>query len=258
MRPELPPELIRLFAMLFSLVGPPSPGETNINMPKTLILKPGDQIIAIGDSITQAGGYLKIIDTVLAVRYPDLKLPPIINVGISGQKAEDLIIRFQKDVLDRKPAVVTISIGANDVWHRAGKPHDPQVLAAYWQNVSTLVNLAETAGIKVILLTPTVIHEDLQSLENRRLRIYIEAEKQIAREGKCTLVDLHQMFAQAIAKRPAKVPDPKAWLTSDGVHMSPAGDALMAIGVLRALGLPDDMILRPMPKAATSRALFLP
>ena len=243
-------ELTRLFAMLLSLIGPPAPGDPDVNMPKTLILKPGDQIIAIGDSITQAGGYLKDVDAVLAARFPELKLPPIINVGIGGQKAEDLIIRFQKDVIDRKPAVVTISIGINDVWHRAGNPHDPQVLATYWKNVATMVSKAEAAGIKVILLTPTIIREDLLSLENRRLQIYIEAEKQIAREGKCTLVDLHILFARAIARRPDDVPNSEAWLTSDGVHMNPAGDALMAIGVLRGLGIPDEKILAPAPNSA--------
>ena len=94
------------------------------------MLKSGSQIVAIGDSITQAGGYLKDVDAVLAKRYPALKLPPIRNVGISGQKAEDLVKRFQHDVVDKKPAVVTISVGINDVWHRAGQPHDPNVLAA--------------------------------------------------------------------------------------------------------------------------------
>jgi len=70
------------------------------------------------------------------------------------------------------------------------------------------------------------------------------------------------MFAHVIVKRPANVPNLKAWLTSDGVHMSPAGDALMAIGVLRALGVPDDTILIPLGKAsakpATTKAIFLP
>jgi lysophospholipase L1-like esterase len=235
-------ELMKVYAMLLSLLGPASGGEPNLNIPKGLILKPGDTIVAIGDSITQAGGYLKDVDAVLAARYPELKIPPIVNVGISGQKAEDLVERFQKDVIDRKPAVVTLSIGINDVWHRAGTPHDPRVLAEYWANVSTMVDMAEHAGIRVILLTPTVIHEDRDRPENKRLRIYVEAEKQIARERKCTLVDLHRMFLTVIARRPADVRNKEQWLTSDGVHMKPLGDALMAIGVLRGLGVPDEKI----------------
>ena len=105
-----------------------------------------------------------------------------------------------------------------------------------------MVEMAERAAIRVILLTPTVIHEDEKRDENNRLRIYVEAEKQIARERKCILVDLHQMFLTVVGKRPADLPNKVIWLTSDGVHMSPIGDALMAIGVLRGLGVPDDKI----------------
>jgi hypothetical protein len=32
------------------------------------------------------------------------------------------------------------------------------------------------------------------------------------------------------------------WLTGDGVHMKPLGDAIMAVGVLRALGVPDEKL----------------
>jgi lysophospholipase L1-like esterase len=236
------PELMSMYAMFLALLGPPPAGEPHVNIPREPLLRSGSQIVAIGDSITQAGGYLKDVDAVLAKRYPELKLAPIRNVGISGQKAEDLVKRFQRDVADKKPAIVTISVGINDVWHRAGQAHDPNVLAQYWVNVSRMVEMAQKAGITVILLTPTVIGENSDEGANKRLRIYIEAEKQVARERKCILVDLHAMFLTALAKRPSEQVGKDKWLTSDGVHMSPAGDALMAIGVLRALGVPDRQI----------------
>jgi hypothetical protein len=40
---------------------------------------------------------------------------------------------------------------------------------------------------------------------NMLLRIYIEAGKQIARERKCALVDLHQLFMTVLSKRPSDV-----------------------------------------------------
>jgi acyl-CoA thioesterase I len=231
MQPALP----KIFVMVLSLIGP-SPSDT----PKDLQLKPGDQIVAIGDSITAAGGYLKDIDAVLAAGYPDLKLPKVINKGISGQKAEDLLRRFDADVVKRKPAYVTISIGINDVWHRLNAPHDPKILAAYKKNVTTMVEHAQTAGIKVILLAPTVIQEDPESEGNRRLVQYVEAEKEIAAEKKCQFVDLHGMFLSALKQKPAS--EKGNWLTGDGVHMKPAGDAIMAAGALRALGVPDEKL----------------
>ena len=225
----------KVFALVLSLIGPP-PADT----PKELQLKPGDQIVAIGDSITAGGGYLRDIDAVLAAAYPDLKLPKVINKGISGQKAEDLVKRFDNDVVKLKPAVVTISIGINDVWHRLGKPHDAQILAEYKKNVATMVEHAQQAGIKVILLTPTLIQEDPKTEGNKRLVQYVAAEKQIAAEKKCQFVDLHGMFLTALKQKPA---DKKGnWLTGDGVHMQALGDGIMAAGALRAMGVPDKKI----------------
>jgi acyl-CoA thioesterase I len=247
METDMNPELISMYALLLSLLGPNPGGDPDINMPREPIFKSGSQIVAIGDSITEAGGYLKDVDAVLAKNYPELKLPPIHNVGISGQKAEDLVKRFQHDVIDRKPAIVTISIDINDVWHRADQPHDPHVVADYWINVAKMVDMASAAGIKVILLTPTVIGEDQATPANKRLWAYVESEKQISRERKCTLVDLHTMFLIALSKRPANVPDKAHWLTGDGVHMKPLGDALMAIAVLRGLGVPDRVLTGDSP-----------
>jgi lysophospholipase L1-like esterase len=221
-----------LLAALVQLLGPAPAGET-----ADFRLQPGDQIVAIGDSITQAGGYLRDVDAVLAKAYPDLKLPRIINVGISGQKAEDMVARFQKDVIDQKPQVVTISVGINDVWHRVGAPHDPAVLERYKSNVRKMVEMAQSAGATVILVAPTLIQEDPASEGNQRLKLYVAAEKEIAAERKCRFADLHQLFLDALAKKPADAGN--KWLTSDGVHMNPRGDALMALGLLRAIGVPD-------------------
>jgi len=227
---------VTLFATVLALIGA-APKDT----PTKSQIKPGQQIVAIGDSITQAGGYLKMIDAVLAENaVRGAKLPPIINVGISGQKAEDLVARFANDVVGKKPAFVTLSIGINDVWHRLGQPHDENVLAEYKKNVTKMVEMAQAANIKVILLTPTLINEDAANEGNARLKLYVQAMKDIATAKECQVADLHQMFLNALEKKPAGTPE--HWITSDGVHMNDQGDAIMAIGVLRALGLSDQRI----------------
>ena len=229
-------KVVTLFATVLALIGG-APKDT----PTKSQIKPGQQIVAIGDSITQAGGYLKMIDAVLAENaVRGAKLPPIINVGISGQKAEDLVARFANDVVAKKPAFVTLSIGINDVWHRLGQPHDENVLAEYKKNVTKMVEMAQAANIRVILLTPTLIQEDAANEGNTRLKLYVQAMKDIATAKKCQVADLHQMFLNALAKKPAGAPE--HWITSDGVHMNDQGDAIMAIGVLRALGLSDQRI----------------
>lgn len=232
--------LAKLLSLLLAVVGPAA----SKGAPKEFMLKQGDQIVAMGDSITAAGGYLKQIDQVLAQQYPDLNLPKIKNVGVSGEKAENMVARFEKDVVAKKPAVVTISVGINDVWHRVGKPHDPKVLEAYKENVTKMVDMAQAAGIKVIIIAPTVIQEDPETEGNKRLVMYVDAEREIAKAKKCVFVDLHQMFLDALAKRPEAIglDKNKRAYTVDGVHMKPAGDAIMAIAVLKGLGVPDEKI----------------
>lgn len=241
-------------ALLVALSSPPDAdsrpaqtagGSPPATQPAPLKIKPGQQIVAMGDSITQAGGYLRVMDAVFAQQYPDLKIPMIINTGISGQKAEDMVKRFQKDVIARKPDIVTISVGINDVWHRIDQPADPQVLEQYRRNVERMVRMARDAGARVLVLSPTVIEEDAESEGNRRLRPYIQAGRKVAQELNAEYVDLHELFIRVIEKRGRENdPDGRAAerLTTDGVHMTALGDTLMAVGVLRALGVPDEKI----------------
>ena len=218
-----------VLADVLAMVGPaPAPA------PAQPLLQPGAMISFMGDSITNMGGYVRLAGYVLNTNYPDLK-PTIINVGIGGQVAENMEPRFVKDMrLAEKPAFCFISVGINDVWHRDRAPEDPAVLEAYKGNVAKMVDEAQAAGATAVLLTPTLISEDVKAEDNRRLVAYVDAEKQIATDKKAVLVDLHGMFLAAEAVKPKGLA-----LTRDGVHMNAYGDGIMALGVLRALGVPD-------------------
>ena len=54
------------------------------------------------------------------------------------------------------------------------------------------------------------------------------------------------MFLDILARKPADVKD--NWLTGDGVHMKPLGNAIMAVAGLRGMGVPDKKIAAPSPK----------
>lgn len=235
----------KILATAIELAGPAK------DAPQDLLLKPGAKVVCMGDSITRGGGYLRNMDAVFAQQYPDLKLPRIINAGVSGHKAENCIKRFDRDVLSKKPDILTLNIGINDVWHRLGKPHDPNVLAMYKENVGQMVSQAQAAGIRVVLLAPTVIKEDPEAEGQKRLALYVEAMRQVSAEKRCRFVDLHRMFLDALTKKPEGAGE--KWLTRDGVHMKPLGNAVMAVAALRGLGVPDEKtaatrIAPPAPK----------
>ena len=85
----------------------------------SLELKQGDRIVFLGDSITAGGvrekGYVTLVGQAIAKQHADLGVE-IVGAGISGNKVPDCQKRLQRDVLDKKPTVVVIYIGINDVW----------------------------------------------------------------------------------------------------------------------------------------------
>jgi acyl-CoA thioesterase I len=241
---NIPHSLIPVFQEPVSEASPP-PEIQNVLAGKR-------RIVAIGDSITEAGkypgGYVWLIERYLNSLYPDQKIE-IINAGISGHKATDMQARFQTDVIDKKPDLVTINVGVNDVWHAffdfqnlklypQGNLPTGVPLAEYREKVTQMVQAAKAAGIRVVLLSPTPIREVLDGPENRRLREYIATMREIALENKCLFIDLNAPFREVIGTFQKHAGKTLNLLAADGVHPNPSGYRIMAFTILRGLGVP--------------------
>ncbi|MFN3651436.1 MAG: SGNH/GDSL hydrolase family protein [Armatimonadota bacterium] len=217
-------------------------------------LKKVDRIVTLGDSITQGGarpgGYVWLIDHYLQVLYPQRKIE-IVNAGISGHKSNDMLARFQKDVLDRKPDVVTISVGINDVWHGFTPEHPAGYgprripLADYERNVEEMIRRAKDAGAKVVLFTTTIFEDEPESIRNLRIASYNDALRRLAKQHDVTLADQNAAFMDAWARSRQSG---GGKLTSDQVHLAPAGDELMARTALRALGVSEKRLDAARPE----------
>jgi len=205
-------------------------------------LKAGDRIVTLGDSITQAGGYQALMQKVLARFYPDLGIE-IVNAGIGGHKAPDMAARLQKDVIDKKPTIVTVSCGVNDVWHGFYNPARGVDIETYTRLMTQMVQqLKANTSAAIYLLTPTVIHENLRGPENLKLEAYCQAIREIAERESVRLVDLNAVFNLVL--RSTQIGGaPEFHPTSDGVHMKPSGNFLIAAAILQALEIPITQIL---------------
>ena len=210
------------------------------------------RIVMMGDSITQMGGspkgYVTLVDRTLDATRPGDPFD-VVNVGIGGQKAPDMLARFGRDVVDRKPDLVTISVGVNDVWHDfkdfAKNERHPSggvgrgvPLPEYLKGVEAMVDMAKGAGAQVVLLSPTLVYEDLDCAENRRIAGYVKAEEALARRKGVGFVNLYKACYDAVAAYQKVAGRRQLLLTVDGVHMNDAGNALLADGILRYLGIP--------------------
>ncbi|MEC0305011.1 SGNH/GDSL hydrolase family protein [Terribacillus saccharophilus] len=185
----------------------------------------GQKWIFIGDSITECGrfedpqdigdGYVKMIQDELAQKNE----VEILNKGVGGNRVTDLAARWEQDVLSLKPDVVSISIGINDVWRQLDQPQMEQVYPEKFKTVLDKL-LAETkhTGAEIFLMEPTIIEEDNDSRGNQMLVPYVDIVRELAEKYDATLVPTHTAFLQT----------KKTDLTTDGVHMTDAGNRLMA------------------------------
>ena len=200
-----------------------------------LLVKSGDTLAFLGDSITQQGqespdGYVSLVLRSLAVEGVYVK--PV-KAGVSGHKSNDMLARLDRDVLSKKPKVMTLSCGVNDVWHQ---DHGRGVsLENYEKNITQILDKCAAANCTVIVLTSTMFErkEGPKDIHNVKITAYNDWLVSEAKRRKLPLADLNAMMWAA------KKENPSVRLTRDGVHMSEAGDRLMARGVLLAMGVTD-------------------
>jgi lysophospholipase L1-like esterase len=189
------------------------------------------RIVFFGDSITQAGvgktGYItkmaEMLGTLgLASKYE------LIGAGIGGNKIYDLYLRHEDDVIAKKPNIVIIYVGINDVWHkttsRTGTDADK-----FERFYNALIKRLQKANIQVVICTPTVIGEkyDATNENDGDLNAYSNIIRKIASDNQCKLIDLRKAFLTYEEKNNIEN-KASGILTTDRVHLTEAGNQFLA------------------------------
>ncbi|MFI5776370.1 GDSL-type esterase/lipase family protein [Nocardia sp. NPDC051570] len=220
----------------------------------TITLRPGSTVMFTGDSITDShrldsehglgSGYPLLIAGEWGLRHPERPVTWL-NSGGAGDKVMDLETRWQADILDARPDVVSILVGINDVgWHSLapdGYVISPQDYAAGYDRL--LAPLAE-AGTELILIEPFLLpisglievgngHAVLDEEDRKKWRAdldpKIQVVRELAHEYGAHLLAADDMFAELAATT-----GPEYW-AEDGVHPTPAGHAALAAAWLRLI-----------------------
>jgi lysophospholipase L1-like esterase len=204
-------------------------------------LKSGQTVLFQGDSITDAGrdrrsqnranhtramgsGYAMLLGCELLRDHAQLGLK-VFNRGISGNKVPDLDARWQEDCLDLKPAVLSILIGVNDIWHKLNGRYDGTV-EDYETGFAALLQRTRQAlpQVTIVVCEPFVLRcgavNDgwFPEFDQRRA-----AAKRVAEAADTVWVPFQTMFDEAVGAGTK----PEYW-ARDGVHPSMAGHSLMA------------------------------
>ena len=203
------------------------------------LLKKGDKIVFLGDSITAGGvspkGYVTLIKTALAEKHKDLGIE-VVGAGISGNKVPDLQKRLEKDVLAKKPTVVVIYIGINDVWHGESNPANGTSKEKFEAGLKEIIGKVKDGGARVVLCTPTAIGEKKAGANalDAKLDEYADVSRKVAKDTGAQLCDLRKAFADHLAKNNADDKE-SGILTTDRVHLNDAGNKLVADAILATI-----------------------
>lgn len=189
------------------------------------------RIVFFGDSITQAGvekgGYIDVFNQMLVQTKKDDQFE-LLGAGVSGNKVYDLYLRLEDDVLSKKPDVVVIWVGVNDVWHKRthGTGTDADKFEKFYV---AIIKKIQATGAKVIMATPAAIGErtDFSNELDGDLNHYSEIIRRVAKQNNCQIADLRAAFLDYNLKNNPQNKE-SGILTSDRVHLNGAGNKFVA------------------------------
>jgi lysophospholipase L1-like esterase len=216
------------------------------SQPSAFALRDGDTVVFLGDSITAARKYGKIVEDYTLLRFPHSKIQ-FYNAGHGGDTAAGGLTRLERDVFIRRPTVLIVAYGINDIgW---GVKADAQHKQKYLDSIRGIVEACKKRGVRTYICSAAVTAGDPATGEESFLQKMCDEGMAIARELGEHSIDVQRMMrgiqkkiaesnSQATSKDAA---DAVSLHVKDGVHLSDLGQVAMAYAILKGLGAPTEV-----------------
>jgi lysophospholipase L1-like esterase len=207
--------------------------------PAGLLIRRGDRLAIIGDSITEQKLYSRILETYLTACRPELGVT-VRQYGWGGETAEGFKNRMVQDCLHFKPTLATTCYGMND--HRY-TTYDPKNGQWYRENQEAIVRAFKAAGARFVLGSPgcvgPVVPWSKSSSEAMNLNLceLRNLDIDIAQREGVVFADVFWPMFVAGWKATNQFGPAYAIAGKDAVHPGWAGHVVMATAYLKALGL---------------------
>ncbi len=214
-------------------------------------LKEGDRIIWIGDSITHQCQYTQYVEDFFYTRYPKMRLH-FRNAGVSGDRAADVLNRFDDDIASFKPTVATVLLGMND---GAYQDFSPELFQAYSRDMIKLLDRLDALQVRVFLMSPTMfdhqafdqmIAKDPARGKNKKpdnynavLAYFGKWAQEVARQRGYGFIDLFGPLNKLTTD--GRLKDPNFTLIADAIHPAGDGQFVMAYTMVDAFQEPGSV-----------------
>jgi lysophospholipase L1-like esterase len=204
------------------------------------ILKKGQRVAVVGDSITEQKLYSRYIELYLTACLHDLELR-VVQLGWSGETAPAFAGRMNNDLLPWKPDVVTTCYGMNDGGYRK---YDEGIGKRYHDSMADIVGRCKKAGAIVVVGSPGVVDSTHFKNPNATAAVYNDnlahlrdQARQLAEAEGQPFADVHASMMSAMEKAKPALGDAYDVGGRDGVHPNANGHLLMAYAFLKAAGI---------------------
>jgi lysophospholipase L1-like esterase len=204
--------------------------------PEGLLLKKGDRLAIIGDSITEQKMYSRVMETYLTVCVPDLEITAR-QYGWGGETAPGFLARMTNDCLRFNPTVATTCYGMNDHGYRA---YEQQIGDRYRRAQTAIVRAFKDNGVRVVLGSPGCVSKKAEAL-NLNLCELRNIDIDIAAQEKVAFADVFWPMFTAGRAAQLRYATNYAIAGNDGVHPGWSGSFIMAYAFLRAFGLDGEI-----------------
>jgi lysophospholipase L1-like esterase len=218
--------------------------------PGALLLRRGDRLAIVGDSITEQRMYSLLLESYLTACMPELEITAR-QYGWSGEKTDGFLKRMDSDCLRFNPSIVTLCYGMNDTRYRPFDVTNGQWFADHY---TAIVRKLKQAGARVVVGSPgcsgklaTWVSSRVGTLEehNQHLCALRDIGIGVAEREQVAFADIFWPMYQAHIHAPARYPGDGSQryelVGRDGIHPDWAGHAIMAYAFLRAMGLNGDL-----------------
>lgn len=207
-------------------------------------IRDGDTVVFLGDSITAARGYGKVVENYTLLRYPDRKVR-FINAGWGGDTAAGGAARLERDVLSRGATLVTVAYGVNDIgW---GGKADDEHKQKYLNGVRDVVTQCRNRNVRVFICSAAITGADPEKSENDYLQRMCDDGMALSRSLGGGAIDVQRSMREIqkriwAANREAKDDKDKHTLhAADGIHLNDLGQLAMGFAIIKGLGAPAEV-----------------
>lgn len=206
-----------------------------------LLLKQGQLLSIVGDSITEEKDYSRFIEDYITCCYPQLKVKCLL-MGWSGEVASGFLRRMNNDLIPFKPDVATTCYGMNDGGYQK---YNDSIGKGYETAMNGIVNRLKENKVLVLVGSPGAVdtyYYDKKSRKataevyNENLGKLSEIAKKVAQDNQMPYVEVHEPLMTVMANAKKANGETFAVCGTDGIHPTPNGHIVMAQCFLKGLG----------------------